>query len=188
MKWTTFVHNHAQGIWACDFLLVVNLFFQQYFVFFIIELASRRIVHFGVTNAPTDTWVVQQLREALPFDEKPKYLIRDKDSKSARVAAGAGLKILKTPVAAPNANAIGERFLESVRHDCLDHLLVVSQRHLYQRLNAYALYFNHQRPHQGIDQSIPVPSKIVPNEAEQGQTIHAYPVLGGLHTIYQRAA
>ncbi len=106
----------------------------------------------------------------------------------ARVAAGAGIKSLKTPVAAPNANAICERFLESVRHDCLDHLLVVSQRHLYRMVKTYGLYFNHQRPHQGIDQSIPVPSKIVPNEAEQGQMIHAFPVLGGLHTIYQRAA
>ena len=86
------------------------------------------------------------------------------------------------------ARTFCERFLESVRHDCLDHLLVVSQRHLYQVVKAYVLYFNHQRPHKGIEQSIPVPSKIVPNEAQQGQTIHAYPVLGGLHTIYQRAA
>ena len=124
--WTTFIHNHAEDIWACDFLPVFSLLFKQYFLFFIVELASRRVVHFGVTAAPTDAWVAQQLREATPFDQKPKYLIRDNDSKFghqfARVAADAGIKILKTPIAAPNANAVCERFLESIRHECLNHL------------------------------------------------------------------
>ncbi len=190
--WTTFVHNHASGIWACDFLPVFNLFFKQYFVFFIIELASRRVIHFGVTDAPTDAWVAQQLREATPFDQKPKCLIRDNDSKFgqqfARVAAETGIKILKTPIAAPNANAICERFLESVRHECLDHLFVLNQRHLHQMGKAYILYFNQQRPHQGIDQSIPIPSETVPTHSNQSKTIQASPILGGLHTVYQWAA
>jgi len=190
--WTTFVHNHAADIWACDFLPVFSLFFKQYFVFFIIELASRRVIHLGVTDAPTDAWVAQQLREATPFDQKPKYLIRDNDSKFgqqfARVAAETSIKILKTPIAAPNANAICERFLESVRHECLDHLLVLSQRHLHRMVKAYVLYFNQQRPHQGIDQSIPIPSQTVPTNPNQGKTIQASPILGGLHTVYQWAA
>ena len=190
--WTTFVHNHAADIWACDFLPVFNLIFQQYFVFFIIELASRRVIHFGVTDAPTDAWVAQQLREATPFDQKPKCLIRDNDRKFgqqfARVAEETGIEILKTPIAATNANAICERFLESVRHECLDHLLVLSQRHVYRMVKAYVLCFNQQRPHQGIDQSIPIPSESIPANSNQGQTIQSYPVLGGLHTIYQWAA
>jgi len=123
--WRTFLHNHATDIWACDFLPVIDLFFRQYFVCFIIELASRRVVHFGVTAHPTDTWAAQQLREATPFGQGPKYLIRDNDSKYsvefARVAAGVGIKVLKTPVEAPNANTVCERFQKSVRRECLDH-------------------------------------------------------------------
>jgi putative transposase len=79
--WRTFLHNHAHDIWACDFLPVFNLFFRQHFVFFIVELASRRVVHFCVTAHPTDAWAAQQLREATPFGQGPKYLIRDNDSK-----------------------------------------------------------------------------------------------------------
>ncbi len=82
--WRTFLHNHAQDSWACDFLPVVNLFFRQYFVLFIVELASRRVVHFGVTAHPTDAWAAQQLREATPFGQAPKDLIRDNDSKYSR--------------------------------------------------------------------------------------------------------
>jgi putative transposase len=190
--WTTFVHNHAQDIWACDFLPVFNLFFQQYFVFFIIELASRRVVHVGVTDVPSDGWVAQQLREATPFGQGPKYLIPDNDSKYgrtfARVAAGTGIQVLKTPIAAPNANAFCERFLESVRHDCLEHLLVLSQRHLLRMVQAYVTYFNQQRPHQGLDQRIPDPSSPSLLDPCMRRFITAQPILGGLHTVYQRAA
>ncbi|MEP7289665.1 MAG: integrase [Chloroflexota bacterium] len=125
---------------------VINLFFRQYFVFFIVELASRRVVHFSVTTHPTDAWAAQQLREATPFGKGPKYLIRDNDSKYgvafARAAAGARIKVLKTPVAAPNANAVCERFQKSVRRECLDHLFVLSQRHLYRIIHVYVSYFN----------------------------------------------
>ena len=140
----------------------------------------------------TDAWVAQQLREATPFEQKPKYLVRDNDSKFGQqfvcVAAETGIKILKTPIAAPNPNAICEQFLESIRHECLDPLLVLSQRHLYRLLKAYILYFNQQRPHQGIDQSIPIPSETVLTNSNQGKSIQASPILGGLHTVYQWAA
>ena len=137
-------------------------------------------------------WVAQQWREATPFDQKPTYLICDNDSKFghqfARVAADAGIKILKTPIAAPNANAVCERFLESARHECLDHLLILSQPHLYRMVKAYVLYFNQQRPHQGIAQCLPGPSMTVLTDSSQRQTITAQPVLGGLHTVYQLGA
>jgi len=104
-------------------------FLSSTLYFSIIELASRRVIHLGVTDAPTDAWVAQQLREATPFDQKPTYFIRGNDRKFGqqftRIAAGTGIKILKTPIAAPNANAICERFLESIRHECLDHLFVL---------------------------------------------------------------
>jgi hypothetical protein len=79
--WRTFLHNHAQDVWVCDFLPVIDIFFRQHFVFVIAHLASRRVVHIGVTDTPTDAWTAQQLREATPFGEGPKYLVRDNDSK-----------------------------------------------------------------------------------------------------------
>ena len=94
---------------------MTNIFFRQIYAFFPIEHSSRRIIHFGVTRHPTDQWVAQQLREAIPFGQRPKYLIRDNDRKFGpefeRVAKGAGIEILKTPIAAPKANAICERML-----------------------------------------------------------------------------
>jgi transposase InsO family protein len=124
--WRTFLHTHAQQIWACDFLPVTDLFFRSLFVFFIIELHSRKVIHVGVTRSPTDAWTVQQLREATAYVVGPEYLIRDNDSKFgvdfARVAKTSGIEMLKTPYHVPRANAICERFLGSVRRECLDHI------------------------------------------------------------------
>jgi putative transposase len=190
--WATFLRNHATEIWACDFLQTYDLFFRALFVFVIIELDSRRLVHFDVTRNPTDAWVAQQLREATPFSQGPRYLIRDNDSKYgssfALIAAGTGIKVLRTPYGAPKANAICERFLGSVRRECLDHFLILSERHLYRVMKEYRRYFNHARPHQGIGQTIPCPS--VPTaEPQKGGELISHPVLGGLHHDYQwRAA
>jgi putative transposase len=117
--WDTFLHNHASEIWACDVLPVTDLFFRPLFAFFIIELKSRKVLHVAVTRHPTDAWVAQQLREATPYGQTPRFLIRDNDAKFgplfARVASGSGIKVLKTPFHAPRANAYGERFLGRVR-------------------------------------------------------------------------
>jgi len=146
-------------VWARDFLPVIDLFFRQIYAFFIIELGSRRVVHCGVTSHPTDTWVAQQLREATPYSLTPRFLIRDRDSKYgddfARVAKASSIEVLKTPFRAPKANAICERFLGSVRRECLDHLLVVGNRQLHRVIKEYVGYFNRARPHQGIGQRIP---------------------------------
>ncbi len=145
-RWATFLHNHASQIWTCDFLQVTDLFFRPLFAFFIIELKSRKVIHVGVTRSPTDPWVAQQLREATPYGQAPKYLICDNDSKFgpcfARVATTSAIEILKTPVHAPRANAICERFLRSVRQECLDHLLVLDEKQLQRVLNQYMSYFN----------------------------------------------
>jgi putative transposase len=158
-NWATFLHNHAQNIWACDFLQITDLFFRSLFAFFLIDLHSRRVIHVGITRSPTDAWTAQQLREATPFGQSPKYLIRDRDDKFgssfARVATTSGIKILKTPYHAPRANAICERFLGSVRRECLDHLLILHEKQLQRVLRAYVDYFNRARPHQGIRQQIP---------------------------------
>jgi len=130
--WATFLRTHAGQIWACDFLQVTDLFFRPLFAFFLTLLKTRKVIHVGVTRSPTDAWVGQQLREATPYGQVPKYLIRDNDrqfgSCFARVAATSGIKILKTPYHAPRANAICERSVRSVRQACLDHLLILHER------------------------------------------------------------
>src|SRR5256886_6033976 len=183
-KWSTFLRNHAANIWACDFLQVTDLFFRPLFAFFLIELQSRKVIHVGVTRSPTDAWVAQQLREATPYGQAPKYLIRDNDSKFgscfARVATTSAIKVLKTPYQAPRANAICERFLRSVRQECLDHLLTLHERQLQRVLNAYMMYFNQVRPHQGIGQQIPAQRSSVPSAQDAGNKVIALPVMGGL--------
>jgi transposase InsO family protein len=158
----------------------------------ITELGSRRIVHVGVTRSPTDAWVAQQLREATPFRQAPKYLICDNDGKYgkrfATVVAGSGIELLRTPIKAPRANAICERMLGSVRRECLDRILILGEQHLGNVLKEYVIYFNQARPHQGIEQRIPVPQEVsTPAPSENGKVI-AFPVLGGLHHEYRRAA
>jgi putative transposase len=190
--WRTFIHTHAQQIWACDFLPVTDLFFRSLFAFFIIELHSRRVIHVGVTRSPTDAWTAQQLREATAFGMGPKYLIRDHDSKFGvifdRVAKTSGIELLTTPYHAPRANALCERFLGSVRRECLDHLLILHERQLQRVLNAYVRYFNRARPHQGIKQQIPEPpTKPLPPDPTGGKIL-SFPVLGGLHHDYRRSA
>ena len=115
-KWSTFLRTHAAQIWACDFLQVTDLFFRPLFAFFLIELQSRKVIHVGVTRSPTDAWVAQQLREATPYGQAPKYLIHDNDSKFGsyfdRVATTSNIKLLKTPYHAPRANAVCERFAQ----------------------------------------------------------------------------
>ncbi len=161
-RWSAFLRNHADAIWACDFLPVTDLLFRPLYAFFVIALGSRRVVHVGVTRHPTDTWLAQQLREATPFGEHPRFLIRDNDRKYGprfdRVAAASGIRVLRTPVRAPRANATCERFLGSVRRECLDHLLVLDEAHLRRTLRTYVTYFNESRPYQGLGQAIPAPA------------------------------
>ena len=190
--WATFLRNHAKDIWACDFVQLTDAWFRPLFAFVITELGSRRIVHVGVTRAPTDEWVAQQLREATPFSAAPKYLIRDNDAKYGprfdAVAAGSGIALLRTPIRAPRANAVCERLIGSLRRECLDHILLVSEAHLRRVLDEYARYFNHSRPHQGVGQRVPEPTENGILSAGTPAGVTAFPVLGGLHHAYQRAA
>jgi putative transposase len=191
-SWKTFLRNHTAEVWACDFLQVTDLFFRPLFAFFIIELQSRKVIHVNVTRSPTDPWVAQQLREATPYGQTPTYLIRDNDRKFgqhfARVATTSAIKVLRTPHRTPQANAVCERFLGSVRRECLNHFLIFHEKQLYRLLKAYMVYFNHARPHQGIQQQIPVPSVPFAHEHDASEKLISVPVLGGLHHDYQRAA
>jgi len=191
-SWSAFLRNHADAIWACDFLPVTDLLFRPLYAFFVVALDSRRVVHVGVTGHPTGAWVAQQLREATPFDQRPEYLIRDNDRKYgsafARVAEASGSTVLRTAYRAPRQNATCERFLGTVRHECLDHMLVLGEAHLRRVLREYVAYFNGARPHQGLRQRIPSCTEGSVLRSWPGGKIQAIPVLGGLHHTYQRAA
>src|SRR5436305_2787396 len=188
-KWSTFLRTHAAQIWVCDFLQVTDLFFRPFFAFFLIELKSRKVIQVGVTRSPTDAWAAQQLREATPYGQAPKYLICDNDSKFgpcfARVATTSAIEILKTPYRAPRANAICERFMKSVRQECLNHLLILHEKQLQRVLIRYVSYFNQARPHQGIQQQIPEPRSSSHSSQDTGDKVIAVPILGGLHHDYQ---
>jgi putative transposase len=149
-------------------------------------------LHVGVTRTPTDVWVAQELREATPYGQAPKYLICDHDSKYGsgfrQVATTSGIELLKIPVHTPRANATCERFLRSVRHECLDHLLILHEKQLQRVLNSYVAYFNQARPHQGIAQQIPDPSGSAKSSHHAGNKVIALPVMGGLHHDYHRTA
>ncbi|MEO8905588.1 MAG: integrase core domain-containing protein [Polyangiaceae bacterium] len=152
---------------------------------------TKRVVHLAVTRDPTEQWTAQQLRDATPFGKAPQFIIRDRDGRFGssfdRVAAGAGMRVLKTAVRAPLMNSVCERFLGSVRRECIDHVLILGERHLLQVLREYALdYFNDERPHQGIAQQVPMPTER--NSYSPGATVLSMPILGGLHNRYRVAA
>jgi transposase InsO family protein len=190
--WSTFMANHASEIWACDFLQTYDLFFRTIFVFIIIELGSRKIVHAGVTRSPSDKWVAQQLREATPFGEGPRFLIRDNDGKYGaqfgQVAAASGIKVIRTPFGAPKANAKCERLIGSVRRECLDHILILSERHLRKTIKAYVGYYNLARPHQGIGQRIPDRGEFELPTGQTARSVKSKAILGGLHHDYRWVA
>ena len=190
--WAAFLRNHAKDTWACDVLQVTDIFFRQLFAFVIPELGSRRIVHVGVTRAPTDDWTAQQVREATPFGTGPKYLIRDNDAKYGphfvAVAEGSGIEMLRTPIQAPRANAMCERRLGSIRRECLKHVFILGEAHLRRVRKEYVAYFNTARPHQGLSQYVPNPENTAGSLLGTTGKVVAFPVLGGLHHVYRRAA
>ncbi len=192
--WESFIKNHTGDIWACDFLQLYDVFFRLVFAFLMIKHENRDVIHFNVSRSPSDEWTAQQLREANPYCEGPKYIIRDNDgkygSKFKAVAEGAGIKVVKIPPKSPNLNPICERFLGSVRHECLDHIIILNENHPRKVLKEYVEYFRTARPHQGLGQQTP---QLYNNESKtetqnsEGKTI-SLPVLGGLHHVYKRAA
>ena len=194
-SWDTFLKNHASQIWACDFTVVHDLLFRPLYIFIIIELHTRRILHAAVTRSPTDQWTAQQLRQVTPWGKLPKYLIRDRDSKYGKhfAAVTSSIKILKTPVRAPRANSFCERFIGSLRRECLDHMLILHRKQLQHIVQEYVNYYNGNRPHQGIRQQIPNcfdhanPWPRFTGQPENEAKIVSTPVLGGLHHHYARA-
>jgi transposase InsO family protein len=194
-RWRTFVCNHAQTIVACDFCVVITATFRLLYVLVVMEHATRRILHCHVTTHPTAQWTLQQLREALPADHAYRFLLHDRDSIfSAQLdqhIRNLGLRVLKTPPQSPQANALCERLIGTLRRECLDFVIPLTAHHVQRLLAAWVPHYNHGRPHMSLGPGIPQPPPPLP------MTLHAHrhrlpphlrvvarSVLGGLHHEY----
>jgi putative transposase len=195
-NWMAFVRNHAQSIVACDFLVVVTARFRTLYVFLLMEVGTRRIVHCNVTAHPTAAWTSQQLREAIPSDHPYRFMIHDRDSIfSAEVdqqLEAFGLRVLHTPARAPKANAYCERLVGTMRRECLDFMIPLGEKHLRRILAAWVTHYNQGRPHLSLGPGIPEPAAVfLPLQGHDRHTfaqdckVAAPAVLGGLHHEYR---
>jgi putative transposase len=190
--WQEFLRQQAAGIMACDFFTVETVSLRRLYVLFFIELKSRRVHSAGSTANPTGAWVTQQARNlGLHFSGQGiRFLIRDRDSKYSRpfdeVFRSEGIRIVKTPVRAPKANAIAERFVRTVRAECLDWLLILNRRHLEGVLRAYVDHYNRERPHRALELRPPELDQR-PERLPEGE-IRRRDQLGGLIHEYERQA
>jgi len=183
--WKTFLKNHAKEIVACDFFVVPTATFQVLYVFVLLSHDRRRVIHFNVTKHPTARWTGQQIVDAFPYDSAPRYLLRDNDSIYGRVfqdrIASLGIEEVRTAYHSPWQNAYVERLIGSVRRECVDHLIVLDERHLKRILREYFQYYNTYRTHQSLDGNAPLPRE--PEPPDLGKVI-AIPQVGGLHHRY----
>ena len=166
LSWRAFLRAQAQSMLAVDFFTVETMSLQRLYVLFFIELGSRRVHLAGCTTNPTAVWVTQHARQScwtLPQQRSFRFLIRDRDSKFTRdsdaILASEGIKIIKTPVQAPKANAIAERFVRTVRSECLDWILILNRRHLEHVLRVFVDHYNSHRPHRSLNLAPPEPSE-----------------------------
>jgi transposase InsO family protein len=186
-RWRIFLSNQLRGIWASDLFVVQTLSFRTLYVFFLIRHQRRELIHFNVTASPTAAWIWHQLLEATPWHRHPKYFIHDRDAvyggEFHAKLASLGIAGVRTPPRAPTANSVAERIVRTVRNECLDHLIVIDERHLRAVLAEFADYYNRDRPHRSLRPKTPLPSPVL----VRGRVV-SRPVLGGQHHVYARAA
>jgi len=200
-SWREFLRRQAGTIIECDFLTVDTVLLKRFYVLFFIELASRRVRIAGITANPDGAWVTQQARNLIMLDDervRVRFLIRDRDSKFTasfdEVFRSEGIRVIKAPVRAPRARAHAERWVESLRRECLDRVLILGGRHVERVVRVYAQHYNRHRPHRSLDQRPPlaqpppIDGPAPSNELPQFDRLRRRDRLGGLLHEYELAA
>jgi putative transposase len=195
-RWMTFVRNHASAVIACDFATVVTATFRTLYVLVVMEVGTRRILHYNVTAHPTAEWTAQQFREAIPSEHSYRFLIHDRDSIFSKevdeTIENLGVKVRHTPVRAPQANAYCERLIGTMRRECLDFMIPLNEKHLRRIMKEWTSHYNFGRPHSSLGPGLPVasPQRAVLPPSTRHQIPHGWrvvtkSVLSGLHHEYR---
>ena len=187
--WRTFLENHIQQLVSTDFLVVSTVSFRLLFVFVVLGHHRRHAIHFNVTTHPTAEWTARQIAEAFPWDSAPGYLLHDRDciygaSFHQRVGE-MGIREVLTAPRSPWQNAYAERFIGSLRRECLDHIIIFNESSLRRILKAYFEYYDHSRTHLALKKDAPASRAVQPPIL--GAVIEV-PQVGGLHHRYERRA
>jgi transposase InsO family protein len=184
-RWCTFLRNHAPQIAAMDLFIAPTIGFDLLYGFIIVRLDRRDLVWINVTANPTAEWIARQITEAFPWDEAPHYLIRDRDRLYGAIVTGRmramGIRDKPIAPASPWQNGFAERLIGSIRRECVDHIIVLSEAHLRRILTKYAAYYNELRTHRSLNKDAPFHRAI-----QRLGAITSQPVLGGLHHQYCR--
>ena len=190
-RWAAFLSNHREAIAAMDFFVVPTLDFGILYCFFVTAHDRRRILHFNVTEHPTSSWVIQQLREALPFDSAPGYLIFDRGSQFnhevIEAAKSFGIQPKRTSFRSPWQNGVAERWVGSCRRDLPDHVIVLNEQHLKRLMKGYVRYYHDDRTHLGLEKETPAGREPAARIKADCKVV-SMPRLGGLHHRYSLAA
>jgi transposase InsO family protein len=190
--WLPFLRNQMNVSWAIDFFTVTTINFATLYAFVVFDHSRRRVIHFAITRNPFMAWVIQQLREAMPFGLQPKYLFRDNDGIYGQGVRSfldiCGIEEVRTTYRSPWQNPFIERFIGTHRRELLDHVMVFGERHLERLLREFIEeYYHVARPHQGLEGQMPVSQTKLPDFPGSSKPI-SIPVLGGLHHRYVRVA
>src|SRR3984893_6071574 len=197
--WSTFLKNHAKAILACDFFVAVTATFRMLYVFVVIEHGTRRLTYVNVTAHPSADWTLQQLRTVVGEEGRHRYLIHDRATIFAKhlddSIRALGIEVLRSPIASPQANAVCERVIGTIRRECLDWMIPLSAAHLRSILKLWVEHYNHGRPHTSLGPGVPDPPEILVmvrklesrHRLGEGVVVLAESVLGGLHHEYSRA-
>ena len=179
------MHNHAPDIAAMDLFVVPTIGFKLLYGFVIVRIDRRDLIWINVTTNPTAEWIARQITEAFPWDEAPRYLIRDRDriygSVVTRRLRAMGIRDNPTAPASPWQNGFAERLIGSIRHECLDHIIVLGETHLRRILRSYANYYSGIRTHRSLDKDASVSRPV-----QRTGVISSRAILGGLHHHYAR--
>ncbi len=190
-RWAAFLSNHREAIAAMDFFTVPTLTFGVLYCFFVIAHDRRRILHFNVTRHPTSVWVIQQLREAFPYDSAPGYLIFDRGTQFngdvIDTVKSFGIQPKRTSFRSPWQNGVADRWVGNCRRDLLDHVIVLNKRHLKRLMTEYVRYYHEDRTHLALAKETPA-SREAAKDTNTNRKVVSMPRLGGLHHRYDLAA